>query len=86
LLTHFPAKLSPFPIKYLGISLSVGKLRKSDLQPLVDKVADALPIWKAKFLTKAARPSEGQVVCYSCAYSNGGYTLALGDQVYRYTP
>ena len=86
LLSHFPAKLSPLPIKYLGIPLSVGKLRKSDLQPLVDKVADALPIWKAKFLTKAARPSEGQVVCYSCAYSNGGYTLALGDQVYRYTP
>jgi hypothetical protein len=55
LLSHFPAKLSPLPIKYLGIPLSVGKLRKSDLQPLVDKVADALPIWKAKFLTKAGR-------------------------------
>ena len=55
LMSHFPAKLSPLPIKYLGIPLSVGKLRKSDLQPLVDKVADALPIWKAKFSTKAGR-------------------------------
>ena len=36
LLKYFPAKLSPLPIKYLGIPLSVGQLRKSDLQPLVD--------------------------------------------------
>jgi len=55
LLNYFPAKLSHFPIKYLGIPLSVGKLRKCDLQPLVDRVADALPIWKAKMLNKAGR-------------------------------
>ena len=55
LLRYFPAKLSPLPIKYLGIPLSCGQLRKGDLQPLVDKVADALPLWKAKMLTKAGR-------------------------------
>lgn len=50
LLSYFPAKRSPLPIKYLGIPLSVGKLRKCDLQPLVYRVTDALPIWKAKML------------------------------------
>jgi len=55
LLQHFPAKLSPLPMCYLGIPLAVGKLRKCDLQPLVDKVNDSLPTWKAKWLSKAGR-------------------------------
>lgn len=33
----------------------VYKLTKTDLQPLVDKVADKLPLWKSKLLAKARR-------------------------------
>ena len=48
-------QLQPFPIIYLGIPLSVRKLRKSELQPLVDKIVTGLPPWKANLLTKAGR-------------------------------
>ena len=55
LLTHFPGRIDPFPIKYLGIPLGLTSLSKSDLQPLVDKVANRLPTWKASLLNKAGR-------------------------------
>jgi len=55
LLQHFPSKLSPLPITYLGIPLAARKLKKCELQPLVDKVNDCLPTWKAKLLSKAGR-------------------------------
>lgn len=55
LLNFFPGKLAPFPIKYLGIPLATTKLKKSELQPLVDKVANCLPTWKASLINKAGR-------------------------------
>jgi hypothetical protein len=36
-----------FPCKYLGLPLSIRKLSRRDLLPLVEKVADRLPGWKA---------------------------------------
>ena len=54
-LSLFPGKIDPFPICYLGIPLGVRKLAKHDLQPLVDKVANRLPAWKANLLNKAGR-------------------------------
>jgi hypothetical protein len=53
LLTNFPAKIDPFPITYLGIPLGIKKLKKNDMQPLVDKVAKRLSSWKANLLNKA---------------------------------
>jgi hypothetical protein len=47
--------LQPFPCKYLGIPLSVYKLKKEALQPLINKVATGLPTWKAGLLTQAVR-------------------------------
>ena len=44
-----------FPIQYLGLPLSVGRLSKSDLQPLIDKVAGHVPTWKAGLLKKSDR-------------------------------
>jgi hypothetical protein len=44
-----------FPCSYLGIPLTILKPTKSDLLPLVDKVANMLPGWKAPLLTKAGR-------------------------------
>jgi hypothetical protein len=69
LLSYFPAKLSPLPIKYLGIPLSVGKVRKSDLQPLVDKVADALPSWSCS-------ACQVQTLYNTCSYCHGSSTLS----------
>jgi hypothetical protein len=44
-----------FPIKYLGLPLSVSKLPKFALQPLVNKVADRLPTWKGKLMHRNGR-------------------------------
>jgi hypothetical protein len=43
------------PITYLGIPLTVRRLTAAQLQPLVGKVADALPRWKAWLMNKAGR-------------------------------
>jgi hypothetical protein len=36
-------QIEEFPCRYLGIPLSIRKLRRSDKQPLVDKVATRIP-------------------------------------------
>lgn len=48
-------KIDEFPIKYLGLPLSLKRLTKAHLQPLIDKLADILPAWKADLMTKAGR-------------------------------
>lgn len=45
----------PFPCKYLGIPLSLGRLKRVDEQFLVDKVAARIPTWKSGLLTHAGR-------------------------------
>jgi len=50
-----PAEIADFPVKYLGLPLTVGRLRKAHLQPLVDRVAAYIPTWKASLLNKAGR-------------------------------
>jgi hypothetical protein len=40
---------------YLGLPLTIRKPTKADLLPLVDKVADNLPGWKASLMNKAGR-------------------------------
>lgn len=54
-LSIFPGKVSTFPCKYLGIPIHTRKLRKIDLQPLVDKVGLRIPGWKGRFFTSAGR-------------------------------
>jgi hypothetical protein len=48
-------ELSTFPYRYMGLPLSLRKLTKQQIQPIVDKIADQLPSWKAGFLTRARR-------------------------------
>jgi hypothetical protein len=55
LLQHFPGKLTSFPCKYLGIPLAIRKLKKTELQPLVDRVSQGLPTWKAGMMSRAGR-------------------------------
>jgi hypothetical protein len=44
-----------FPIKYLGIPLHYEKLRREDLQPLIDKILKRIAGWRGKLLSYAAR-------------------------------
>ena len=55
LLQNFPGKVCNFPGKYLGLPLHVRKLRKIDVQPLLDKIGARLPGWKGRFLSSAGR-------------------------------
>ena len=40
---------------YLGLPLTPKKLSKAQLQPIIDKLADLLPGWKANLMTSAGR-------------------------------
>ena len=44
-----------FPIKYLGLPLTVRRLRKIDFQPLIEKAAGKLSTWQGRNLTQAGR-------------------------------
>lgn len=50
-----PCRLEGFPIKYLGLPLSLKELTRAQLQPLIDKLADQLPGWKADLMTRVGR-------------------------------
>jgi hypothetical protein len=51
---HLPCEVQEFPCKYLGLPLSIRKLTRAQLQPLIDKIAEKLPWWKAD-LNRAGR-------------------------------
>jgi hypothetical protein len=55
LLQNFPGKIGKFPGKYLGLPLHVRKLRKVEVQPLIDKIGARLPGWKGRFLSTTGR-------------------------------
>jgi len=45
-----PCALTDFPCKYLGLPLSLKKLTKDQIQPIIDRIADQLPGWKADLM------------------------------------
>ena len=51
----FPCSIKNFPCSYLGLPLHTRELRRVDIQPLVDKVANRLPAWKGRFINRAGR-------------------------------
>ena len=55
ILQDFPALRSHFPIRYLGLPLSVFRLRGVDFQFIVDKMARKLPIGHGKMVSTAGR-------------------------------
>jgi hypothetical protein len=57
-----PCTISEFPCKYLGLPLSNKKLRKRDLMPWIEKIADKLPCWKAALMNRAGRATLVQAV------------------------
>jgi hypothetical protein len=54
-LADFPGKISNFPGKYLGLPLHTLKLRRVDVQLLLDKIGSRIPGWKGKLLSTAGR-------------------------------
>lgn len=55
IIQNFPGKVCSFLGKYLGLPLHLRKLRKIDVQPLLDKIGAKLPTWKGRFLSLAGR-------------------------------
>jgi hypothetical protein len=51
----FTCPVGNFPIKYLGVPLHFDKLRREDIQPLVDKIIKRIASWKGKLLSHAAK-------------------------------
>jgi hypothetical protein len=48
-------KLGQFPLKYLGVPQHYTKLRKEDIQPIVDKLLKKTSGWRGRLLNHAAR-------------------------------
>jgi len=67
----FPCAVVPFPCKYLGIPLTLGRLRRADEQALVDTIAARIPTWKSGLLSVDTRregpADEGDSICYPYA-------------------
>lgn len=50
-----PCQVIQFPIKYLGLPLSVKKIPKAHLQPMIDEVAARLPAWQGPLMPRSSR-------------------------------
>jgi hypothetical protein len=55
ILHGIPVERASFPIKYLGLPLTMGGLKSAHLQPLADKAAAKVPAWNGKYVTTAGR-------------------------------
>ena len=51
----FCCNKSEFPIKYLGVPLHYSKLKRTDLQPVIDKIIKRIAGWRGKLLSYAGR-------------------------------
>ncbi|KAE8802259.1 hypothetical protein D1007_22138 [Hordeum vulgare] len=51
----FLCKLQPFPLQYLRIPLSIYRLQRHHLEPLIDKFSGKMKGWKPKVLAVARR-------------------------------
>ena len=51
----FGCSIGTFPIKYLGIPLHHDKLRREDIQPIVDKILKRIADWRGKLLSYGAK-------------------------------
>jgi len=52
---NLSCRIEDLPCRYLGAPLSVRRLKRSDEQPLIDKVAARIPKWKGNMLNVAGR-------------------------------
>lgn len=58
-LSHlFSCSIGSFPIQYLGVPLHYDKLRREDIQPLVDKMLNKIAGWRGKLLCDQDSPNQ----------------------------
>ena len=60
-----PCEILEFPCKYLVLPLSVKKLTKAQIQPIIDRLANQLPGWKADLMNRASRTVQVRFVMTS---------------------
>lgn len=51
----FCCKIGSFPLKYLGVPLHYLKLRREDLQPIIDKIIKRICGWRGRLLSYEAK-------------------------------
>jgi hypothetical protein len=51
----FGCPVGALPIKYLSVPLHYSKLRREDLQPLIEKIIKRIAGWRGNLLTQAGR-------------------------------
>jgi hypothetical protein len=51
----FGCAVEAFPCHYLGVPLSIKRLRRSDEQPIIDAISSRIPTWKGNLLNMAGR-------------------------------
>jgi hypothetical protein len=54
-LSGFNGQVTQFPVTYLGLPLTLGRLRLANLQPLLDRSRAKLAAWKGKLLNAGGR-------------------------------
>ena len=69
----FCCKVGTFPITYLGVPLHFNKLRREDIQPVVDKVIKRVAGWRGKLLSYGGRLT----LLKSCLASIPTYLLSV---------
>jgi hypothetical protein len=69
----FGSPIGNFPIRYLGVPLHYEKLKREDLQPLIDKILNKVIGWKGRLLSHAAR----LVLVQTCIASIPVYLLSF---------
>jgi hypothetical protein len=69
----FGCKISDFPFTYLGVSLHFSKLRRENLQPILDKIMKRIAGWMGKLLSYKGR----LILLQSCIASIPMYLLSF---------
>jgi hypothetical protein len=69
----FGCKISDFPFTYLGVPLHFSKLRREDMQPILDKIMKRIAGWMGKLLSYRGR----LILLQSCIASIPMYLLSF---------
>jgi hypothetical protein len=74
----FPSQVVELPMKYLGIPLTIRKVPKSALQPLVDKVANMEGL--ANATQWPINSDQNHSISHSCVHSDQPRPAIMVDQ------
>jgi hypothetical protein len=80
----FPAKLTNFPMRYLGLPLSLTRLKRIHLQYLEDKVFGKLVPWLGKHASMARRTVLVKAVLFwDSSWLDGGRPKDISPLIYK---